>query len=173
MGNNLDINTPKGQRTLRREQEMVKVLETEYPTLLYVQTPKERESAVDAMLVDNRSMEIQYVVEQKTRQISEEQWQYYNHTWLITTAKVKKLQEICRSLCIPGMGLLYMPPQGLILCKLLVDSAGNMLVPYEDHHTLTQATCNSEHKPKVMRENRYIDMKAAKKITCAPIPYRV
>ena len=173
MGNNLDINTPKGQRTLRREQEMVKVLQEEYPTLLYVQTPKKRESAVDAMLVDNRSMEIQYVVEQKTRQISEEQWQYYNHTWLITTAKVKKLQEICRSLCIPGMGLLYMPPQGLILCKLLVDSAGNMLCPYEDHHTRTQATCNSEHKPKVMRENRYINMKAAKKITCAPIPYRV
>jgi len=169
----LDINTPKGQRSLQREQEMVKVLQEEYPTLLYVQTPKKRESAVDAMLVDKRSMEIQYVVEQKTRQITEETWQYYNHTWLITTAKVKKLQEICRLLCVPGMGLLYMPPQGLILCRQLVDSAGNMLVTYEDHHTLTQETINKKDSPKVMRENRYIDMKGAKKITCAPIAYRV
>ena len=167
----LDINTPKGQRSLQREQEMVKVLQAEYPTLLYAQTPKARESAVDAMLIDKRSMEIKYVVEQKTRQITEETWQYYNHTWLITTEKVKKLQEICRYLCVPGMGILYMPPQGLILCRQLVDSAGNMLVPYEDHHTLTQETINKKDAPKVMRENRFIDMRSAKKITCKKIPY--
>jgi hypothetical protein len=168
----LDIKTPKGQRTLAREQECMRIITEQYPNLIYTQTPKDEAALYDGMLVDRRDHEIKFIVEQKTRQIAEEQWQYYGQIWLITAQKLKDLQKVCAWSRIPLMGVLYMPPQGLILCAKLIDESGEMCVDYRDEETLTQENCNSKHKPKVLRLNRYVNMKNAKKITCKKIPYQ-
>ena len=162
----LDINTPKGQKTLKRELECMRILIERNPDYIYVQTPKKEGCLYDGLLVDKHDHEMKFIVEQKTRQIPEEQWEYYGQQWLITAQKLMDCQTVCKWLSTPLMGVLYMPPQGLILCEKLIDAEGKMCVDYVDEKTYTQENCNAANKPKVLRLNRFINMKNAKKITC-------
>jgi hypothetical protein len=158
----LDINTPRGQKTLLDEQEAKKLFLTEYPDFQYVETPKERPADVDAILIV--SGEVAGIVETKCRYDMDVDkfHRAYKSEWLLTFAKLEKIKAISLALRVPAFGFLYIVKSKTLLVQPLVDERGEYSI---DFYVRTTETRQNVNGGLISRENAYINMKNAKVIT--------
>lgn len=155
---NLDILTDAGQKSLADEQEAARIWERNFP-LKYISTPKDRPAWVDAVILKDDA--ILYAVETKCRydmdleRFTEER----NSEWLITAEKIEKAQTVCKALCVPLLGFLYLVPDKCLLVEKILDEHGNITIGVRYQDTTTQKTINGGT---AIRRNAFVDMRAAK-----------
>jgi hypothetical protein len=154
----LDINTAKGQKTLLDEAEAVKIFNSRFPNVKYVQTAKDRAAKVDAFLVENN--ELVAIVETKCRyNIDQNKLKSFNNEWLVTWDKIEQSRQIASSLCVRLVGWLYLVSDQTLLTIDIADSNGLLTVPIRIEATKTQRTINGGS---AIRNNAYISMDNAK-----------
>lgn len=151
----MDILTPKGQVTVRQEDEAVRAFEARYRDYFYARTPKDKPSPVDAILI--RDGIVSAVVETKCRQMTlDTLTRSFKNEWLVTAEKIADGMDVARALCVPYVGFLYLVPDSLLLVVKIWD--GDFAVPIRWEETLTQATVNGGVARRV---NAFIDMSGA------------
>lgn len=156
----LDINTPKGQATLKQEREAIRLLRKHCPDLRYTHTPKETESVIDGIIVDAKSCNQLYLVEMKCRNMTFQQFSCeYDSNWLVTYDKIEAARRLSESLVLPFHGYLYLLPERKLLVKELYVPKRGWQASFAVRKTVTQATCNGG---KANRDNAYIDMTGAR-----------
>jgi hypothetical protein len=160
----LDINTPKGQATLKDELRAGTLFERRYPQLEVIGIKKDEASAVDAMIRNHsRNQEITACVETKCRYDCTLQTFIgrYGCRWLVTFDKIRKGMDVAELLCIPLLGFLYIPSDDVLLWKVIFDPKLGLMVPIKVDRTTTQKTINGGE---IERANAYIDMDGAEQI---------
>jgi hypothetical protein len=150
----LDINTYKGQITVKQELDCVELFELKNPKIKYISTNKERPVSFDGLLIkDNKILSI---VETKCRVVSEDKFRSeYESKWLVTFDKLIKCVEISRLLHVPLVGFLYLVPDRVLLVKKLTNEDGEFVCEFTCKNTVTQATVNGGL---ANRTNAFIDM---------------
>jgi hypothetical protein len=147
----LDVNTPRGQKTIIQEQRAAKIFCNHFSGIEYVNTPKKGSSPVDALLVNEGNLV--GVVETKCRDLTRSQLANYGDTWLVTWEKIQKAQNISKSLEVPLWGFLYLVPEDMLILVDIADADGEFLRPMDVRTTKTQKTVNGGT---AIRENVYI-----------------
>ena len=151
----LDINTPKGQRTLEQERQVASILLE--MGLTYWNTNKRGDAPVDAVLT--KGTNVMYVAETKCRDTDKRTLMNVWHgEWLVTYQKLLELSECSRLLRVPALGLLYLTKDPLLAVVRLTDKHGEFLPRIRIERTTTQATCNGGVANRV---NAFIDMRFA------------
>ena len=105
MSKKLDINSKRGQETVRQEQIMLKYIE-ECWGVQVVSTKKkddDADAACDGFLI--KDGEVVALFESKCRKLSYEKLKEYD-SWLVTYAKIEKCRLISEYLKIPFLGLI-------------------------------------------------------------------
>lgn len=158
----MDILTPKGQVTVRQEEEAVAAFIARYPEYLYARTPKDKPSPVDAILVKNGV--VSAVVETKCRNMTHAQLRFgFKCEWLVTGQKIEDGIQVAKSLCVPYVGFLYLVPDRTLLVVKIWDGDYKVKIRWEE--TETQATVNGGLATRV---NAFINMTGATAISAAP-----
>lgn len=154
----MDINSPKGQKSLLDERRMAKWLEEKFK-LQYIETPKNFPATIDAVLV--KEGEMKAIVETKCRyKLTLEKFNTaFEFKWLITWAKVQNAITIANSLGVPCVGFLYLVDENILLSQKISEPDGRLLVNISLSTTETQATINGGL---AVRTNAFIDMRKAK-----------
>lgn len=154
----MDILTPKGQISVDDEQATRRLWESYYPDYRYIETPKNKPAAFDALLVKGKN--IYAVVETKCRRdmTLEKFSAEYNMQWLVTYKKIRDCCIAADLLAVPFVGFLYIQPSNVLLTKEIYrDGMFQQHITIEQ--TRTQATTNGGY---VLRDNAYINMSQAK-----------
>jgi hypothetical protein len=155
----LDVNTPRGERTLQEENACARLFESVTPGVRYVRTPKDSACRVDALLMTPNRMLA--VVEQKSRfDCSLEKFrapspQGYGNEWLVTHRKLIEAREHARQYTMPLYGFLWLVQDRCLLVQRLVGRAGEWVAGFRVLRTQTQRTVNGGT---VKRDNAFIDM---------------
>ena len=150
----MDVLTPAGQESLKREAKAVDIWHRHHSEYRYIHTPKHLPALVDAVLV--RDDELAAIVETKCRNIPYEKLvTSYQNEWLITARKIDEAAEIARQLKVPLVGFLYLDPDKMLLVKRLIDESGNFCCKHRRDTFQTRATINGGT---AVRENLLIDM---------------
>ncbi len=148
----LDINTPKGQETLKHEQRAIFLFEKRYPGSKYISTNKLVDAVADGVVLSNG--QITALIETKCRGMSEKQLEIYGNTWLITYEKVKRCVFVASELKISFYGFLYLVPDDTLIIKKIWEN-GEYKARYTVSKSETQKNVNGG---KAIRENMFIDM---------------
>lgn len=158
----MDILTPKGQTTVRQEEEAVAAFVARYPEFAYARTPKDKPSPVDAVLVKNGV--VSAVVETKCRQLTALTLRgSFKSEWLVTGQKIEDGIQVAKSLCVPYVGFLYLVPDKVLLVAKIWD--GEYKLPIRWEKTETQATVNGGL---AIRVNAFINMDGATTVSATP-----
>ena len=160
MMTNLDVNTKRGQKSLEYEQRAVWLFENKYPQMTYAQTPKDSNAAVDSVIVNGR--DIVGVVEQKSRNMTYRQLCNWDKEWLVTKSKIDNGRNAALALGAPFIGFLYLIPDDMLLMQFITTQEGTYVPEIRYETTTTQATINGGL---IQRENAFISMKGATKVT--------
>jgi hypothetical protein len=154
----MDILTPKGQRTVREEDDAVDLFTRRFPQYAYARTPKDMPSPVDAILIKDGL--ISAVVETKCRQMTMETFVgAFKMEWLVTGQKIEDGVAIAKALCVSYVGFLYLVPDKTLLVAKVWD--GDYITPIRWARTETQATVNGGIATRV---NAFINMSKATEI---------
>jgi hypothetical protein len=156
---NLDVNTPRGQKSLEYEQRAVWLFNHHYPHMQYNETPKDSSAMVDAVVTTGS--DVVGVVEQKSRNMSLAQLQEWDNEWLITRSKVENGRNTALALGVPFIGFLYLIPDDLLLMQFITTREGTYVPVMRFQVTETQATINGGL---AQRKNAFINMSHAKKL---------
>jgi hypothetical protein len=165
----LDILTPKGRIAAQQQIDAVNAIVARSPGLSFAHTPTEGGGAGDrtaAACIDGvfiRNERIVACAEVKSRNMTVEQLEKFNHLWLVTRSKIEELKLISSLLCVVGVGILYLVPSRVVLMQTICRN-GQWLVDFQVDETATQATCNGGE---AVRDNAFISMSGAK---VYPIP---
>ena len=154
----LDINTPRGQRTLADERAAVAIFESHYPQCRYFHTPKADAGDVDGIVCNLIEGRLVCVTETKCRydMTLEHFAEAYNREWLVTFDKIIKGVKVAEALRIPFYGFLYIVQNKALLHRRLWSPvAGFEFASLMVRKTKTQATCNGGS---ATRDNAFIDM---------------
>ena len=148
----LDIQTERGQKSLRDEQRVADWFNAK-PGHWYIQTPKNAPAIVDAVLV--RDYSLIGVAETKCRySITLSRFQSaFNNEWLVTYSKIASALNLANGLCVPLFGFLYLVDDTTLLVQNL------SRVTMQVRTTQTQRTINGGL---AIRENAFIPMDSAK-----------
>ena len=142
----LDINTPKGQESLRHEQRAIKLFEERWPTFILLQTPKAKDARCDGLVYRRDASgpgELVAVVETKCRDMTLAHFeQQFQCLWLITQSKLDSGRQLALSLRVPFVGLLYLIPDDLLLAQRIFHDDGGHATKIDSRRTVTQETCN-------------------------------
>ena len=155
----MDIQTPKGQKTLEDEHWAAQIWSNAHPDYSYIETPKNQPSAVDAIIEKNNV--IRAVVEVKCRydmtlnQLLTER----EGMWLVTLEKILKGKTLSEFLCVPFLGFLYLVQDRTLLVTKLTDNRGNFIADMRITERMTQATVNGGTNRRTIA---LIDLKDAK-----------
>jgi hypothetical protein len=153
----LDINTPRGQESLRQEHDAVALWQGFNPGWAYAPTDKDSPCPVDGILINGNG--IAALVETKCRIIEESVFfEDFAGEWLVTFSKLEKAKQLAHGLCLPLVGFLYLVPSQVLLVRKLAED-GEFVVPMRIANTNTQATINGGV---ANRCNAYIDMTGTK-----------
>ena len=159
---NLDVNTPRGQETLRDEERAVQIFERNFEGWTYRHTNKSGDAKANAFLFDANDV-MRRVVETKCRyDLSLSKFQNespFDNEWLLTAQKLRDLCECAKLLRCPAVGFLYLVQDDCLLIVRLCNDNGELLPNVRYANTRTQKTCNGGS---TVRENAFIDMSAAK-----------
>lgn len=137
----LDINTPKGQRTLNQERRAMGLYADATPGVVMIETDKRGSAKIDGVMFDPLAGHIVGVYETKCRNMTREQLEGYG-SWLVTNRKVEDLLRASRLLRCPAYGLLYLVPDDALVVWRLSDAEGKAAFEYETAKTKTQRTVN-------------------------------
>lgn len=169
----LDINTPKGQISLKQEQYVLSVLRQKYPDKYVIQTPKQLDAKCDGIIVSNQTMCMDSVYEIKCREnlvmepdgsfsyVSPKGIHYPETSWLITYEKIEACVDIATKLRIPFIGLLYLTTSNVCMQFHISDANGNYMFEFDVKNTNTQKTTNGG---RINRDNAYLPFKCATQI---------
>ena len=159
----MDINTPKGKKSLAYERDAVSLFCKLYPEYTFIETNKNTPAAMDGFFCTYPSADgnhIRYAVEIKTRNMTKEILQNrFDNTWLITHEKILRGQQVSDLLCIPFIGMLYLIPDKIIYTLKITDELGKFVIDFNVENTRTQETINGGL---VWRTNAYLPMETAK-----------
>lgn len=145
----LDINTPKGQKNLKEELEMLKYISKCWNIKIKI-TKKDLPYPHDGiLLLDDK---IVGVFESKNRQLSLEEFENFG-SWLITYDKLEKCRKVAMNLKVPFYGFLGLEKSSLVMCWKISDENGEYLFDFTHQETLTQATTNGG---KAYRDNAFL-----------------
>tara|TARA_R100001086_G_C11821459_1_gene254180 strand:- start:934 stop:1419 length:486 start_codon:yes stop_codon:yes gene_type:complete len=147
--NYLDINTPRGQRSLEYERHMMEKIEHEMDIQL-IETDKSTDARCDGIMVSNNKLI--GVFESKCRNMTLEDLQRFG-SWLVTHEKISDGQTVSRLLRIQFCGFLYLIPDDMILMWPITDNKGDYNFDFESKKTETQETINGG---KVVRKNSFL-----------------
>lgn len=151
----MDILTPKGQRTVKQEDEAVEAFISKYPLYTYARTPKDKPSPVDAIIISDGV--IKAVVETKCRNMTLQTLSTsFNNEWLVTGQKIEDGIQIAKGLCVPYIGFLYLVPDRKLLVIKIWDNGYS--IPIRWDRTETQATVNGGM---AMRVNAFLNISTA------------
>jgi hypothetical protein len=154
----LDINTPRGQKTLADEREAVAIFESHHPGCRYFDTTKQEAGDIDGVVCHLEKHSVSCVVETKCRyDVTLEQFCIdYSEEWLVTFDKIIKGMKIAEAMRVPLYGFLYIVQNRALLMRRLWSPANGlefsrMMV----RKTQTQATINGGQ---AVRDNAFLDM---------------
>jgi hypothetical protein len=161
---NLDINTPRGQRSLLDEQVMLTAIERKYKSLV-IQTPKEREAKCDGIITKDNIMRsvfeskcrynLQYDLETNKMSVDVRSGSMDCTSWLITHDKIVQGQYMSEMLCVPFVGLLYIVSSGVVLSWKITDATGRLIINTNEQVTKTQYSINGGT---AVRNNAYLNL---------------
>ena len=151
----LDIATPKGRITVEQEQCAIAIWHSNYPQVQYIETPKDKPAAIDAIMTHNGRCT--GVVETKCRELSFAQFDnLFDQTWLVTLDKIMTAKSVAEGLQVPLLGFLYLVPDYTLLWRKLWCPENGWVTPFTVKKTETRATVNGG---KALRDNAFIDMR--------------
>lgn len=159
MTRGLDINTPRGQKSLQHEQEMIGIICGACPGVSIVQTPKNSPADIDGVIT--KAGAIIGIYEAKCREMTRAQLAKFGNEWLVTFDKLQHGAEIARAFRVPLIGYLYLVPDRMVLSVRLTDDRGQFMPRMRLERTETQECCNGGQ---IVRTNAYIDVTVAKVI---------
>lgn len=156
----MDILTAKGQISADDEQFTRRIWESYFPDYRYIETPKDKPAAFDAVLAKGKT--IYAVVETKCRRDMDlEKFNtQYKAKWLVTFKKLRDCAAASDLMGVPFVGFLYIQPDNVLLTQEIYRD-GQFQPRIIIDRTQTQATTNGGI---VIRDNAYIDMSGAKKL---------
>jgi hypothetical protein len=157
----LDINTPKGQRSLEYAHRCYDIWLRGNPGWRYAVTPEDSDCPFDAVLIDPDN-QVRAIVEQKSRDMTMVTLAKFSYEWLVTMDKLVQASQIARAMRVPLIGFLYLIPDDYLLTCKIADSQGLFTVPFRCDQTVTQRTINGGQ---ATRGNAYINMMAARAFT--------
>ena len=158
----MDILTEKGMVSVRDELMAKSIWESNFQEYRYIDTPKGKPAAFDAVLVKGNT--VFAVVETKCRRdmTLEKFRDQYKSQWLVTYKKIKDCCIAADLMSVPFVGFLYIQPSNILLTKEIY-SNGQFKQKMTIQQTRTQATTNGGQ---IVRDNAYIDMSDAKIVKC-------
>lgn len=150
----LDINTPKGQKSLKEEREAHEIIKKKWKVDV-IETPKDAISAGDGFLT--RNGEIVAFFETKCRYDMDYEQLIDRGSWLVTMNKIKKCKAVSKLLQVPFLGFLYLlpernPSQKILLFWKITNNAGEYEFEFDVRSEPTQRTVNGGE---TIRENAY------------------
>lgn len=161
----LDINTPRGRKSVEDELRAASLFEAARPGYSYAMTNRgsdnpddeDGNATVDGVVI--RGRDIIGTVEIKCREFGEEKLhgEYYKSRWLVTASKLTRAAAIATALNTPLWGFLYLVPDDVLLTQRLFDKR-RWRVSIHTRRSTTPATCNGGTAE---RFNAYIDMSKA------------
>jgi hypothetical protein len=137
----LDINTPRGQKSVQEEQEMLSILKTKYSSQ-FIHTPITCAALIDGFIVKNDKLIAIY--ESKCRSESLESFKKppFNNEWLISHHKINSGASLSKALAVPFWGFLYLVPDRKVIAFQITDNKGNCIKPMRIERRKTSKCCN-------------------------------
>lgn len=161
----LDINTERGQVSLKHERRAIELLGSRWPGVKFIDTEKTGGAVIDGFIIVDDVLK--GIAEVKARDMNfETLTKVFRTEWLVTYDKIVGCREIADGMQTNFWGLLYLIPDDLLLLKCLYKHKGGWQAGFRVDKTDTQATCNGGA---ARRDNAFIDMKGAIQIA-APAP---
>jgi hypothetical protein len=159
----LDIDTTKGQQSKVWEQRCMDIV-CAHTDLQWSKTVEP--CSVDGILTDRRR-QVRYVVEQKSRQMTQRHLiTAFSNEWLMTAGKLQHLQTAARVLNAAAVGVLYLVPDDTVLVIRLANADGQLVATIRYAETETQATINGG---RIVRANAFIAMQQAVRYHAMPV----
>jgi len=153
----LDINTKKGQSSLKYEREMLEHIRStfceKHKTSMLIETNKYKESKIDGIIVKDN--QVSGIFESKCRDMSLMELNSYG-SWLITFDKIMDGKNLSKMLCVPFIGFLYLIKDKIVMYWKITDSKGEFEFDFEIKKTKTRKTINGGE---AIRTNAYLPIK--------------
>jgi len=157
---NLNINTPKGKKSLVYEKELTSFFERHNEGLKWIDTPKGQPALIDGIWI--RDGEIKSCSEIKCRDLTEAKFlNEYKAEWLVSVDKLENGRLAAKLLGVPFFGYLALVRSGVVYYKELYNSEGEPSCEWIEKHTVTPKNINGG---KVRRLNAFINMEDAWRI---------
>jgi len=162
----MDIDTPRGQKSLEYERECIQLFCDLYPQYRYLETDKRLPASIDGVMYLHSQNFMAAAVEVKCRNMTKsELFGKYNGEWLLTYGKLKRGKKLSEFLCLPFIGMVYLIPEKTILTIKLTDNRGNYIVDFNVRESATTKSINDHDME--LGENAFIPMKGAKEHKCS------
>jgi len=163
----LNINTPRGQKTVEDAERAIDLFESYYPEFAFVGTPADTGAELDGVVYKSMGKAstgsgavVAAVAELKCRYGVDETVLYgkFAGEWLLSYSKVKALQIAAKILGVPGLGLLYLPDSDgpLLLVRWICNREGILFDGIRVKETRTQKNVNGGT---AVRENAFINLR--------------
>lgn len=155
----LDINTPKGQESLKHEEDAIRIFERNVPNALCVATKKDTAADIDGVIT-SEDHELLGIYETKCRDMTLSTLkEKFSNEWLVSLDKLARAANLARALRTGVWGFLYLIPEKTLLSIKLMNEHGELLPDVRITRSETQKTINGGH---VVRTNAYVSMTTAK-----------
>ena len=154
----LDINTEKGQESLKYERIMLEKLEQSF-SVKFIETNKLIDSKIDGVILKDN--QLSGIFESKCRNMSYMELMDYD-SWLITLDKIMDGKKISEMLRVPFFGFLYLIPDKMTFYWKITDDFGEFIFGFNIKRTLTQKTINGG---RAIRTNAYLPFKYANEVS--------
>tara|TARA_R100000234_G_scaffold119999_1_gene104757 strand:- start:427 stop:897 length:471 start_codon:yes stop_codon:yes gene_type:complete len=154
----LDINTERGQRSLKYERIMLDRIKNSFSVDL-VETDKSMDAKVDGLVL--KDGQLMGIFESKCRDMNYVQFQQHK-SWLVTFDKLLDGKKLSQMLRVPFLGFLYLIPDQMIFYWKITDETGEFNFDFKVRKTKTQRTINGGE---AIRVNAYLPNEYASEIT--------
>ena len=156
----LDINTPKGRACAADQIEAMRIVYEQHPEFQVKFTSDTDGAVVDVFICKGNHIlstgEIKARHDMNYQRLMGER----RGEWLLTMKKLTDMGQLCKLLCIPGYGYVYLPSDRLVLAVILCDRQGRIVCKYRTERTETQASINGGVAHRI---NAFIRMDNARK----------
>lgn len=159
----LDINTPKGQKSLEHERAAHVIIENKW-NVSVVETPKDSIAVGDGFLIKDGL--IKAFFETKCRYDMTYEDLVNRGSWLVTYSKIEKCKRVSKLLCVPFIGFLYLlpnsdPQQKILLYWKITNKDGEYDFEFDVQDQHTQQTINGGE---TLRKNAYFPISQMKQV---------
>ena len=142
MADNLDIDTPKGKRTVRQEWEAYAIFHEMHPEAKVVETPKGTPALVDGVIVTGRGLA--GAVETKCRSMGYEKLRDEYGSWMVKLEQFDKGRRgAAAMLGVPYFGFLYLTGDERLLIWKVSDRQGNWAFDFDTQWRDSQKNVNT------------------------------